>query len=260
MNVVVCVKLIPDPAAPQSLDAEHHLNRTGKMILDEADTYGVEVALRLVESAGEGEVALVSMGDATDVTGVRSALAMGAVRATVVSDPVLKGADALTTAKVLAAVIAREMPDLILAATESSDGYTGTVPVQVAQLLDLPALTFATSVSVEGDVVVAHRQTEAGFDEVTTHLPAVVTVTAGVVEPRYATFKGIMAAKSRPIDVVSVADLDVDVANLDPRQEIVSVETVATKNAGEKYHDDGDGAARIVAYLEQIKILSARAS
>ncbi|MDH2904651.1 MAG: electron transfer flavoprotein subunit beta/FixA family protein [Actinomycetota bacterium] len=256
MNVVVCVKQIPDPAATQSLDAEHRLSRVGKLILDEADTYGVEVALRLVEGRGEGEVSLVSMGDATDVTGIRSALAMGAVRATVVSDPLLKGADALSTAKVLAAVISRATPDLVLCATESSDGYTGTLPVQLAQLLDWPALTFATSVVIEDDTVVVHRQTEAGFDEVAAHLPAVVTVTAGVVEPRYATFKGIMAAKSRPVDVVTIADLGLDPADLDPRQDIVAVETASTKNAGEKYVDDGEGAARIVAFLEQIKIVS----
>lgn len=260
MNVVVCVKQVPDPAAPQSLDAEHRLNRTGKLILDEADTYGVEVALRLVESAGDGQVSLVSMGDATDVTGIRSALAMGAMRATVISDPVLRGADALTTAKVLAAAIARETPDLVLAATESSDGYTGTLPVQLAQLLDLPALTFATSVSLEGDTVVVHRQTELGYDEVAAQLPAVVTVTAGVVEPRYATFKGIMAAKSRTIEVLSVADLGLDAGATDARQDVVAVENAATKSGGEKHVDEGDGAARIVAYLESIKILSGGAS
>ena len=256
MNVVFCVKQIPDPASPQSFDDTNRLNRTGKLVLDEADTYGVEVALRLVEAAGEGEVSLVSMGDATDVSALRSALAMGAMRAAIVSDPVLRGADALTTAKALAAVISRETPDLVLCATESSDGYTGTLPVQLAQLLDLPALTFATSVVVEGDTVVVHRQTEAGYDEVVAQLPAVVTVTAGVVAPRYATFKGIMAAKSRPVTVLSVADLGLDAASLDARQDVVAVETVVTKTAGEKYVDDGDGAARIVAFLERIKVLS----
>ena len=260
MNVVVCVKQIPDPASPQSFDDTNRLNRTGKLILDEADTYGVEVALRLVEAAGEGEVSLVCMGDATDVSALRSALAMGAMRAAIVSDPVLRGADALTTAKVLAAVISRETPDLVLCATESSDGYTGTLPVQLAQLLDLPALTFATSVVVEGDTVVVHRQTEAGYDEVVAQLPAVVTVTAGVVAPRYATFKGIMAAKSRPVTVLSVADLGLDAASLDARQDVVAVETAVTKTAGEKYVDDGDGAARIVAFLERIKVLTASPS
>jgi electron transfer flavoprotein beta subunit len=260
MNVAVCVKQIPDPAAPQSLGADHRLDRSGKLMLDEADTYGVEVALRLVEAAGEGEVWLVSMGESTETSGVRSALAMGATRATVVSDPLLKGADALTTAKVLAAVIAAMNPDLVVAATESSDGYTGTMPVQLAQLLDLPALTFATSVALEGDSVVVHRQTEAGYDEVVAQLPALVTVTAGVVEPRYATFKGIMAAKSRPLDVVGVVDLDLDANDLDARQEVVAVEQTAARGSGEKYVDDGEGAERIVAFLERIKIVSGSGS
>ncbi|HEY5303206.1 MAG TPA: electron transfer flavoprotein subunit beta/FixA family protein [Acidimicrobiales bacterium] len=260
MNVVVCVKQIPDPTSPQSLDAEYHLNRSGKLILDEADTYGVEVALRLVEAAGVGEVSLVSMGDASDVTGIRSALALGAVRASIVSDVSLRGADALATAKVLAAVIARETPDLIVCACESSDGYTGTLPVQLAQLLGLPAVTFATSVHVQGEQVVVHRQTEAGYDEVVADLPALVTVTAGVVEPRYATFKGIMAAKSRPITIVSVSDLGLDASRLDSRQDVLSIETSATRGAGEKYVDDGDGAARIVAFLEQIKVLAGSGS
>ncbi len=260
MNVVVCVKQIPDPAAPASLTTDHRLNRSAKLILDEADTYGVEVALRLVEAAGTGEVSLVSMGEADDVSGIRSALAMGAMRATIVSDPLLRGADALTTAKVLAAVISRETPDVVLAATESSDGYTGTVPVQIAQLLDLPALTFATSVVIEGENIVVHRQTEAGYDEVVASMPALVTVTAGVVEPRYATFKGIMAAKSRPIDVVSVADLGLDPVAVQSRQEVVGVESAPERAAGEKFVDEGDAATRIVAFLERIKIVSGSTS
>jgi electron transfer flavoprotein beta subunit len=260
MNVVVCVKQIPDPAAPASLTPDHRLTRSAKLILDEADTYGVEVALRLVEAAGAGEVSLVSMGEASDVSGIRSALAMGAMRATIVSDPLLRGADALTTAKVLAAVISRETPDVVLAATESSDGYTGTVPVQIAQLLDLPALTFATSVVIEGENIVVHRQTATGYDEVVASLPALVTVTAGVVEPRYATFKGIMAAKSRPIDVVSVADLGLDPVALQTRQEVLGVESAPERAAGEKFVDEGDAATRIVAFLERIKVLSGKAS
>ncbi len=150
MNVVVCVKQIPDPAAPQSLDASHNLDRSGKLILDEADTYGVEMALQLVDKAGSGEVTVVSMGSASDVAGLRNALAMGAAKAVIVSDDSLRGSDSLGTAKVLAAVIGRDMPDLILCATESSDGYTGTTPVQLAELLGLPSVTFAKSVVVEG--------------------------------------------------------------------------------------------------------------
>jgi electron transfer flavoprotein beta subunit len=257
MNVVVCVKQIPDPAAPQSFDSSNYLDRSGKLILDEADTYGVEMALQLVDKAGEGEVTVVSMGSGADLAGVRNALAMGAAKAVIVSDESLRGTDALGTAKVLAAVIRRVGPDLVLCATESSDGYTGTTPVQLAELLGIPSITFAKSVNVNGSTVEVNRQTESGYDVVTAPLPALITVTAGVVEPRYASFKGIMAAKSKPLEVLSVADLDLDgqVGPTGARQEITSVERAESRQAGEKYVDDGDGAQKIVAFLESIKVL-----
>ena len=232
MNVVVCVKQIPDPAAPQSLEPSHNLNRSGKLILDEADTYGVEMALQLVDRAGAGEVTVVSMGSAQDVAGLRNALAMGAAKAIIVSDDALRGTDALGTAKVLAAAIRRVNPDLVLAATESSDGYTGTT-------------------------LKVDRQTEAGYDEVTTSLPALISVTAGVVEPRYASFKGIMAAKSKPVEVLTVADLGLDgeVGAGGARQTITAVVQAETRQSGEKHVDDGDGAQKIIAFLESIKVL-----
>ena len=257
MNVVVCAKQIPDPAAPQSLDPQHNLDRTGKLILDEADTYGVEMALQIVDKAGGGEVTIVSMGSAQDVAGLRTALAMGAAKAVIVSDDSLRGTDALGTAKVLAAVVRRLQPDLVVAATESSDGYTGTTPVQLAELVGLPSITFAKSIEVSGSTVTVQRQTEAGFDEVSAPLPALVTVTAGVVEPRYASFKGIMAAKSKPVEVLSVADLGLEgqVGVVGARQAITEVVRADARQAGEKYVDDGDGAARVVAFLESIKVL-----
>ena len=257
MNVVVCVKQIPDPTAPQSLDASYNLDRSGKLILDEADTYGVEMALQLVDRAGGGEVTVVSMGSSSDLAGIRNALAMGAAKAIVVSDESLRGTDALGTAKVLAAAVRRAAPDLVLAATESSDGYTGTLPVQLAELLSWPSVTFATSVAVEGTTLSVHRQTEAGYDEVTAPLPAVVTLTAGVVEPRYASFKGIMAAKSKPVEQLSVADLGLEgqVGATGARQAIVEVTAAEARAGGEKHVDEGDGAARIVAFLESIKVL-----
>ena len=256
MNIVVCVKQIPDPAAPQSFDADQNLDRSGKLILDEADTYGVEMALQLVDKAGGGEVTVVSMGDATDVAGLRNALAMGAAKAVIVSDASLRGTDALGTAKVLAAVIRRDSPDLVLCATESSDGYTGTTPVQLAELLGLPSITFAKAVTVEGSTLKVDRQTEAGYDEVTAPLPALVTVTAGVVEPRYASFKGIMAAKSKPLEVLSVADLGLEneTGSAGARQQIIDVVAAESRSAGEKHVDEGDGAERVVAFLESIKV------
>ncbi len=259
MNIVVCVKQIPDPAAPQSLEAgSHTLDRSGKLILDDSDAYGVEMALQLAEQAGGGEVTLVSMAPNGETAGLRTALAMGAAKAILVSDDALKGSDALGTAKVLAAAIGRVGADLIIAATESSDGYTGTTPVQVAELLGLPSITFAKSVAIDGGTVKVDRQTEAGYDEVTSPLPAVVTVTAGVVEPRYPSFKGIMAAKSKPIETLSVADLGLDggqVGAAGGRQVITSVDEAEARNAGEIVVDEGDGAQRIVTFLENLKVI-----
>src|SRR5207302_407221 len=208
MNVVVCVKQIPDPATPGKLDpASHTLVREGKLILDDSDAYGVEMALQLADKAGGGEVTLVSMVPNNEVSGLRTALAMGADKAILVSDPALKGSDALSTAKVLANAIKRVSPDLVIAATESTDGYTGTMPEQIAELLGFPSITFAKHIEIADGTAKVDRQTEAGYDEVTSPLPVVVTVTAGVVEPRYPSFKGIMAAKGKPVDEVKVGDL-----------------------------------------------------
>ena len=201
MKVAVCVKQIPDPADPGALDpSTKTLKRDMKLILDESDSYGVEMALQLVDAAGGGEVTLVSMAPNSEVNGLRTALAMGADKAILISDDALAGSDALGTAKVLAAAIARAEPDLVLAATESSDGYTGTVPEQIAELMGLPSVTFAKSIETTDGGVNVKRQTEAGYDDVSCPLPCLVSVTAGVVEPRYPSFKGIMAAKSKPVD------------------------------------------------------------
>ena len=259
MNVVVCVKQIPDPAAPAALDpGTKTLVREGKLILDDSDAYGVEMGLQLAEQAGGGEVTLVSMAPNAETSGLRTALAMGAAKAILVSDDTLRGSDALSTAKVLAKAIERAQPDLVLAATESTDGYTGTTPVQVAELLGLPSVTFAKKVSVGDGKVHVERQTEAGYDEVECPLPAVVTVTAGVVEPRYPSFKGIMAAKSKPVDQLTVADLGLDggqVGATGARQEVADVVAAEERKAGEIVVDEGDGHERVVSFLEQLKII-----
>ena len=259
MNVVVCVKQIPDPAAPPSLDSgSNTLARTGKLILDDSDAYGVEMGLQLADQAGGGDVTLVSMAPNGETSGLRTGLAMGAAKAILISDGSLAGTDALGTAKVLAAAIKRAEPDLILAATESSDGYTGTTPVQIAEILGLPSVTFAKKVEVTGESVKVERQTESGYDEVECPLPALVTVTAGVVEPRYPSFKGIMAAKSKPVETLTVADLGIDAGEVGAagaRQEITEVSADDARQAGEIVVDEGDGADRIVQFLEQLKVL-----
>jgi electron transfer flavoprotein beta subunit len=261
MNVVVCVKQIPDPATPGKLDpTTKTLVREGKLILDDSDAYGVEMALQLAESAGGGEVTLVSMAPNNEVSGLRTALAMGAAKAILVSDDALVGSDSLSTAKVLAKAIERANPDLVLTATESTDGYTGTIPAQVAELLGMPSITFAKHIEVGPDKtsVKVQRQTEAGYDECESPLPAVVSVTAGVVEPRYPSFKGIMAAKGKPVDELKVADLGLDAGQVGwagARQEITDVAAAEERKAGEIVEDEGDAHERIVAFLDQLKVI-----
>ena len=260
MNVVVCVKQIPDPAEPGDLDPETKtLKREGKLILDESDSYGVEMALQLVDTAGEGEVTLISMAPNEEVSGLRTALAMGAAKAILVSDPALAGSDALTTAKVLAAAAKKvEGADLILTATESSDGYTGTVPEQLAAVLDLPSVTFAKEVEIADGTVKVRRQTEAGYNDVECSLPAVVSVTAGVVEPRYPSFKGIMAAKSKPVENLTAADLGFDASQVGwagAGQEIIDIAKAPEREAGEIIEDEGEAFQPVVDYTANPTII-----
>ena len=258
MKIVVCVKQIPDPATPGSLDpSTNALSRGGKLILDDSDAYGVEMALQLATAAGGGEVSIVSMAPNGEMSGMRTALAIGAARGVLVSDPALAGSDALTTAKVLAAAIQKVgMPDLVITATESTDGYTGTVPEQIAEVLGLPSVTFAKKVKVEGTTLKIDRQTEAGYDEVECPLPALVSVTAGVVEPRYPSFKGIMDAKKKPIDTLTAADLGVShVGWAGAGQKVVAVQQAEARKAGTIIEDDGESHGKIVAFLEDLKVI-----
>ena len=252
MNVVVCVKQIPDPATPYKLEeGTNWLVRPEDQVLDDTDRYGVEMGLQLAQES-DGTVTLVSMGPAGNAQGIRQALAMGADKAIIVEDDGLRGSDALTTARVLAAAIAGEDFDLVITGTESTDGYSGVVPQMLAELLEAPALTYATKVETGDGTVTIHRQTAAGYDLVTSSMPAVVSVTAGVVEPRYPTFKGIMDAKKKPIDNKTVSDLGVDThAN----QEVVTITDAPERGAGRKIEDEGEAYAEIVALLESRKVI-----
>lgn len=258
MNIVVCVKQIPDPATPGALDGSTNaLKRDGKLILDESDAYGVEMALQLAAANGGGDVNIVSMAPNGEMSGMRTALAMGAAKGVLISDPALAGSDALTTAKVLAAAIQKMgSADLIIAATESSDGYTGTVPEQMAEVLGLPSVTFAKKLTINGSSLKADRQTEEGYDEVECPLPAVISVTAGVVEPRYPSFKGIMAAKSKPVEEVTASDLGVTpVGWAGAGQKISNVAQAEARQAGEIIEDDGETFGKIVGFLENLKVI-----
>ncbi len=252
MRVVVCVKQIPDPAAPYRLDpASHFIVRPDEQVLDDTDRYGIEVGLQIRDKT-EGTLTLLSMGPAGTMQGIRQALAMGADKAVVVEDETLRGADSLTTARVLAAAAEREGYDVLISGTESTDGYSGLVPQQIAGLLDVPGLTFARAVDIEGDVIRAERQTASGYDTVIAHPPVVLSVTAGVVEPRYPTFKGIMEAKNKPISVLSTEDLGVEALH---NQHIVAVREAPERAGGKLIEDEGDAHLEIVELLAQAKVI-----
>ena len=258
MKIAVCVKQIPDPNTPYALDPEtNFVQRPQDQILDDTDRYGVEVGLQMAEATG-GTVTLVSMCPAGSLQGIRQALAMGAHKAVIVNDPALRGSGALVTARVLAAVLRKEQPDLVVTGTESTDGYTGVVPQQVAELLGLPSLTFARKVSQADGKVRIERLTATGYEVVEAALPALISVTSGAVEPRYPTFKGIMAAKTKPVEQPTAADLGFgggDVGLPGSAQEIVGVRAAPERGAGRKVIDEGEAHLEIVALLEQVKVI-----
>jgi len=252
MKVVVCVKQIPDPATPYNLEeGTGWLVRPADQILDDGDRYGVEMGLQLAQS-NEGTVTLVSMGPTGSAQGLRQALAMGADKAVIIDDESLRGSDALTTARVLAAAIDREGFDLVITGTESTDGYTGVVPQMMAELLEVPALTYATHIETGDGSATIHQQTADGYDVVTSSLPVVVAVTAGVVEPRYPTFKGIMDAKKKPVETLTAADLGVE-----PQitQKVVSITDAPERGGGRKIEDEGEAHLEIVTLLEERKVI-----
>jgi electron transfer flavoprotein beta subunit len=258
MKIAVCVKQIPDPNTPYELDPEtHYVQRPQDQVLDDTDRYGVEVGLQLAEATG-GTVTLVSMCPAGNLQGIRQALAMGAAKAVIVNDPALRGSGALATAKVLAAALRKEAPDLVIAGTESTDGYTGVVPQQVAELLGMPSLTFARKVTLSDEKVRIERMTATGYELVESPLPALLAVTSGAVEPRYPTFKGIMAAKTKPIEQPTAADLGLGAEEVGPSgsaQEMLGVRAAPERGAGRKVVDEGEAYLDIVRLLEQVKVI-----
>jgi len=252
MQVVVCVKQIPDPSGTYTLDPEtHFLVRPDEQVLDDTDRYGVEMGLQIAQEHG-GTVTLVSMGPKGSMQGIRQALAMGADSAVVIDDASLKGSDSLVTARGLAAAIGRRDYDLVIAGTESTDGYAGVMPQMLAELLGVPALTYATQVTASNGEITIHRQTNTGYEVVEASLPAVVSVTAGVVEPRYPTFKGIMDAKKKEIEELSAADLGLDTPVL---QTVSNVEPAPEREAGVKVEDEGEAHLKIIEILEQKKVI-----
>lgn len=252
LKIVVTVKQVPDPNSNFSLEADNSISRDREVVLDPGDECGVEEGLQLKEAHG-GEVILVSMGPERAKDAIRKGLSMGADRAVLVSDAGLAGADALLTAKVLAAAIKAEQPDLVICGTESYDGSTGMVPPMLAELLGFPQLTFAKKVEVDGSTLKVHRQTADGYEVVEASTPALVTVTAAIAEPRYASLKGIMAARSKEIKQLALSDIGVEAG--EPAETIESVADAETRKAGEVIEDDGTAVDKIVAVLAQAKVL-----
>jgi electron transfer flavoprotein beta subunit len=258
MNVVVCVKQIPDPNAPGKLNPEtKRLVREGvDLVLDPGDEHAVEAGIQLVEQHG-GEVAVISMGPPKAVDAVRKALSMGAARGILVTDPALENSDALSTARVIAAALKGQPSDLIICGTESTDGYSGAVPAMLAEILDLPLLSFAKKLTVADSKATIERQTDDGYDVVEVSLPAVVTVTGGINEARYPSLRGIMQAKNKEVKQVGLKDLGLEgqAGRGALTQEVTQVVPAEARKAGEVFEDKGDGATRIADYLKTLKII-----
>jgi electron transfer flavoprotein beta subunit len=255
MNVIVLVKYIPNPEGTPKMGDDFRLVREGvEGGLDPGDEHGVEAALQLAEQTG-GEVTVVSMGPEPAIAAVRRALSMGAHKGVLITDDALKGSDVLATARVLAAAVKAREFDLVLAGVESTDGYTGTLPMAVAEFLGIPSATFARHIDHRDGSIRIERQTEAGYDVVECPLPALVTLTAGANEPRYPTLKGIMQAKQKPTDLLSLSDLGLSGDEVAATQEVMGIEPVAAKEAGEIIEDAGEAPAKVVEFLAKAKVI-----
>ncbi len=260
MNIVVLVKQVPDTWSERKLaEADHTLDReSADAVLDEINERAVEEALLIKEAQG-GEVTAVCMGPDRATDAIRKALSMGADKAIHLSDEALHGSDAVQTAKALAKVIGTvESVDLVIAGNEATDGRVGAVPAMLAELLALPQLTYARKVSTDGSTVSIERETDAGVVSLEANLPAVVSVTEKINEPRYPSFKGIMAAKKKPVSALTLADAgieasEVGLANAGSR--VTESAPKPPKEAGQRVNDEGDGGTKIVEFLAAEKLV-----
>lgn len=263
MRIVVCVKQVPDSWAEKTLGPDGTVDRAAAdRVLNDLDEYAVEEAIRLQEAHGAEtvEIVVLSMGPTEATEALRKALQMGADRAVLVSDPALHGTDAIGTSTVLAAALRRLEPDLVLCGIESTDAKMSVVPAMLAEHLDMPQATIAQQVSIDpaGRTVSIQRQTASGYDVVEAALPAVVSVVEKINEPRYPSFKGIMAAKKKPLEEWTLSDLGVDVASVGLSHSWSQVAGVALRpprTKGTVITDEGDGGQRIAQYLLEQKLV-----
>ena len=259
VKIAVCVKQVPDTWAEKKLrvDTSTLDRESADGVLNELDEYAVEQALQLVEAQG-GEVVIVTMGPERASETLRKAISMGADAGIHIVDENLAGSDAVATSAVLAKVLTGRDFDLILFGSESTDARMSVIPAMVAERLDLAQVTFAQKVDVAGTTLTAERVTDYGFDTLTASLPAVVSVVEKINEPRYPSFKGIMAAKKKPIEIFSVTDLGLENTLVGAGAAWSVVADFADrppKAAGVVVTDDGAGGTAIADYLTTAKFI-----
>ncbi|NBF00126.1 electron transfer flavoprotein subunit beta/FixA family protein [Nonomuraea sp. KC401] len=259
MNIVVCVKQVPDTATERKLRSDDNtLDRdAADGVVNELDEYAVEEALKLKEAHG-GEVTVLSMGPAKATETIRKALAMGADKAVHLSDDALHGSDALSTSYAMAQVLNKIGFDLVVLGSESTDARTGVLAAMLAERLGAPQLTLANKVDVDGTSITVQRITDYGYDRVEATLPAVVSVVEKINEPRYPSFKGIMAAKKKPVETLAIGDASIDPAQVGLAaawSEVVDFAPAPPRAAGTIVKDEGDGGAKAAEFLASKKFI-----
>jgi electron transfer flavoprotein beta subunit len=259
MNIVVCVKQVPDTATERKLRSDDKtLDRdAADGVVNELDEYAVEEALRLKEAHG-GEVTVLSMGPARATETIRKALAMGADKAVHLTDDALHGSDALSTSYAIAQTLKKIGFDLVVLGSESTDARTGMLAAMLAERLGVAQLTLAGKVEVNGPAITVERLTDYGHDKVEASLPAVVSVVEKINEPRYPSFKGIMAAKKKPVETLGVADAEIaldQVGLASAWSEVVDFAPAPPRAAGTVIKDEGDGGSKIAEFLASKKFV-----
>jgi electron transfer flavoprotein beta subunit len=261
MKIVVLVKQVPDTYGERKLrESDGVLDRDASdVVLDEINERAVEAALQLKEAHDGSEITVLTVGPDGATDALRKALSMGADSAVHLSDDAVAGSDALAMARVIAGAVGTvEGVDLVIAGNEASDGRGGAVPAIVADLLGWPALTHARELRIDGRSVSVRRETDDGVTELAAELPAVVSVGEKINEPRYPSFKGIMAAKKKRVTTITLADAGIDVGTVGLAHAWTTVTSAAPKPpkaAGEKVADDGEGGTKIAAYLVAQKLV-----
>jgi electron transfer flavoprotein beta subunit len=259
MNIVVCVKQVPDTWSERTLKvSDYTLDRdAADAIINELDEYAVEEGLRIAE-AHEGTVTIFSMGPARTADAIRKALSMGADQAVHLVDDALAGSDVVGTSAAMAHVLTRIGFDLVILGCESTDARTGVIPAMLAERLGVPQLSYASKVEIDGSRIAINRQADYGYDRVEATLPAVVSVVEKINEPRYPSFKGIMAAKKKPVQSWGVADIELDpslVGLANAASEVVSFAKRPPRQAGTIVADEGDGGTKAADFLTTRKFI-----